>query len=82
MTIAQTTDMDLFFDDFGITATVGGDSITVVFSNPYQVIDVGGQYAEGVVYEVIAKTAEISALSTSLVHGVQITVDGSNYMVD
>jgi hypothetical protein len=79
MALPLTSDLAVFFDtnDFGVTATVGGTSFTVILDKIYVEQAVGTVGIEGSNPVAICRSSDVS----SVVHNTAITVDSISYTV-
>lgn len=72
-----TEDLTAFFTDFGVTATVGGASVQVIFDNANQGTRVGLLGMAGTQPAITCKTADLTADPvglTAVVGGVAYTI--------
>jgi hypothetical protein len=72
-----TEDLTAFFSDFGVTATVGGASVQVIFDNASQGMQVGILGMAGTQPAITCKTADLAADPVglaALVGGVAYTI--------
>jgi len=70
-------DLDLFFDDFGQSVTVGGATITAIFDNPYKEIDLQSGQVASRDPQLHCKTSDV----TGATKGTTAVVDAVNYTV-
>jgi hypothetical protein len=80
MAVESADDRAIFLsaNDFGVTATIGGSSVTGIFDNDFVEVDAGG----GVPFAVqqprfLARTADVSSVS----EGTAATISGTSYKV-
>lgn len=80
MAVESAADRAIFLsaNDFGVTATIGGSSVTGIFDNDFVEVDAGG----GVPFAVqqarfLARTADVSAVA----EGTTATISGTSYKV-
>jgi hypothetical protein len=72
-----TEDLTAFFPDFGVTATVGGASVQVIFDNASQGTRVGLLGMAGTQPAITCKTADLAADPV----GLAAVVGGTNYTI-
>jgi hypothetical protein len=73
-----TEDLDQFFADFGVSATVGAETGLVIFDAP----DMNVSGFDGQVITPEYKITYPNTAFTTLAHGDAITVDGTEYTVN
>jgi hypothetical protein len=72
-----TEDLTAFFPDFGVTATVGGADVQVIFDNAAQGTQVGILGMSGTQPAITCKTADLAADPV----GQAVVVAGANYTI-
>lgn len=68
-------DLDIFFNDFNVTATIGAIPIPVLFDAPYKGINIETNEIESYAPAATAKSTDVAA--RSIVHGTSITISGT-----
>lgn len=78
MSIETAADRLLLLNDFGVSATHGGNTFKVIFDNDYLDADIGGSVAFAVSQpRATCRTADISTAA----EGDAIVIEGLNYIV-
>jgi len=65
-------DLDIFFADSGVTATIGVTPIPVIFDAPYKGISIETNEIESYAPTAMAKSTDVAA--RSIAHGTSITI--------
>lgn len=68
-------DLDIFFSDFNVTATIGTTPISVLFDAPYKGISIETNEIETYAPVATAKSSDVAA--QSIAHGTSITISGT-----
>jgi len=71
-----TTDIDMLFEEFAdATATIGADSISVIFDAPYKGVSIETNEIEAYSPMATVKSTDVAALS--IAHGTSIIISGT-----
>lgn len=77
--LPPTADLDLFLSDFGVTATVGGVSVTVLFDVPGKAMNMFDGQMTTTAPGCTMKSSDVTA--RSIAYGTSIAISGTTYTV-